>query len=570
MEEHRRSSEIISRNRRKLISGLAVVGGLVASGLSATADAATGTYDLNVQNFGAVGNGTGDDTAAIQSAFDAAAAAPFGATVYIPPGIYNITNVLLIGPRSRIMGAGTGITVLRGKAGSYPGKSVNGNGIYSTLAMVAVSQSSVEHLTVDHATNGTWANGIIMVPDGVNASGTVCTNCVVEHCQVLGFDAHEYLIWSQRGQYIKILNNYVYGNVTGYDSASSQEGIECFGGYDVLIQGNTVLAVGNNGINIGAAVGVPNAECFGVRIVDNYVNVAGDGINLGTSWDSTNGAQNLTHIHVEGNVVISAWRVGILLQTTIAGTTLTDIRISENSIAESPVGVQLYGIASDTTHYGIVVNGNTIVDATSVGEAGLAAFFMKNTMIINNTIRNSSNSGMYLYGLVNATVSDNSIDTAQRNAIYSDSCSDLYIVNNRFRNYNGLTGQPGLVIAALSRGVIQGNSFDVTTESYAINVDSASNEVRVTGNSLMYAATYNPPFVNSATNANAGVASLAAGSSSVDVMNTLATGYCRFIVTQDAGEPLTCSVQRINGGFRLLTSSSGAVGNETFRWEIIQ
>ena len=57
----------------------------------------------SVKDFGAVGNGTTDDTAAIQKALNAF---PDGGTLYIPPGIYLITSPLTITSCLTIIGAG--------------------------------------------------------------------------------------------------------------------------------------------------------------------------------------------------------------------------------------------------------------------------------------------------------------------------------------------------------------------------------------------------------------------------------------------------------------------------------
>lgn len=60
----------------------------------------------NVQQYGAIGNGVVDDTAAIQDAINAANAAG-GGTVYFPPGTYKATNITLAGMANiTLMGAG--------------------------------------------------------------------------------------------------------------------------------------------------------------------------------------------------------------------------------------------------------------------------------------------------------------------------------------------------------------------------------------------------------------------------------------------------------------------------------
>ena len=123
--------------------------------------------------------------ALIQTALDAAYAAG-GGTVYAAPGVYCIDDPLIVRSNVYLIGAGVGATILRGKAGSYAGKIVNGAEVYATIAAVAADGASIRDLTVDHATNGTYANGVELVPDGANFGGTPSSNCVVENVQVLG------------------------------------------------------------------------------------------------------------------------------------------------------------------------------------------------------------------------------------------------------------------------------------------------------------------------------------------------------------------------------------------------
>src|SRR2546426_5017891 len=60
---------------------------------------------FNVRVFGAMGNGTADDTAAIQKAIDAARDAG-GGLVFIPAGTYRVTSTVVL--RSPVSGIGGG------------------------------------------------------------------------------------------------------------------------------------------------------------------------------------------------------------------------------------------------------------------------------------------------------------------------------------------------------------------------------------------------------------------------------------------------------------------------------
>jgi Pectate lyase superfamily protein len=68
---------------------------------------------VNVKNYGAVGNGSTDDTASIQAAIDAC---PQGGTVGMPFGTYRITSSLVIDDAISLVGAG--VTELYGTMGT--------------------------------------------------------------------------------------------------------------------------------------------------------------------------------------------------------------------------------------------------------------------------------------------------------------------------------------------------------------------------------------------------------------------------------------------------------------------
>jgi hypothetical protein len=151
--------------RRRLLYGVGAVAALAITGASIPAKAAVRENAVttavqapasglaNVQEYGAKGDGSTDDTAAINAAINAATgnASPAanvrfpGASVYLPPGIYKVTSDLLIQSVEgfSFAGAGAELTILlaSGKGfttavlnidgsamGSFQGFSISGDG----------------------------------------------------------------------------------------------------------------------------------------------------------------------------------------------------------------------------------------------------------------------------------------------------------------------------------------------------------------------------------------------------------------------------------------------------------
>jgi hypothetical protein len=100
--------------------------------------------------FGATGDGTTDDTAAIQAAIDSLAAT--GGTVFLPRGTYKVTDsggsvaLALAASNVTLRGAGEGATTIRA-TGTPHVLNVTGTGCI------------VEHLTVDGGADGSYASG---------------------------------------------------------------------------------------------------------------------------------------------------------------------------------------------------------------------------------------------------------------------------------------------------------------------------------------------------------------------------------------------------------------------------
>jgi Pectate lyase superfamily protein/Right handed beta helix region len=93
---------------------------------------------VNVVDFGATGNGTSDDTPAVQRALRAAS----GGTLFFPTGVYRLNSIVLDpGSSARLLGAGQGATVLEHADGAAASMLVGGPQL--------VHQLEIQNMTLD-------------------------------------------------------------------------------------------------------------------------------------------------------------------------------------------------------------------------------------------------------------------------------------------------------------------------------------------------------------------------------------------------------------------------------------
>ena len=427
------------------------------------------------------------DDVRIQQSLDAAAAAG-GGTVQLGPGILNTCQTLLIGSNVHLRGAGRGATVIRGST-AVRGKSVDGAYLGSTIGGAGVQNVSVSDLTVDHRTHRRNANGIAFVPTGEDYTGTNSRNWSVERVEVLGAgvpEYHNYMIWNLKGQHIKILNNWVTGGFAIPIVASApQEGIETFGGHDVLISGNTVQGVGNACINAGSA-GIPHSDTVGIRITQNYLFGCNIGIHTGTS--SENGGQGNDHTLIEGNVIMRARYAGIDVRVA-PGTVERDLQIVGNSIrligpSELSVGIHL--LSGSPSIRGTVVERNHVELVYGVNAHGIRLISYPNARIINNTVIETTRDGVHAHKSDDVELVGNRIERAGGHAM-----SIVPVVRRVVIDGNLLSDWAPTVPALLLQGAVYGTirnnvwkRSDAALPSPFVVQDSCG--VVIAGNSRLY------------------------------------------------------------------------------------
>jgi parallel beta-helix repeat protein len=437
---------------------------------------------------------TSDDIT-IQNAIGAAAAAG-GGTVQLQARAYDICQPIMLLSDVHLRGFGIGATILRTRGGPPSGPAA---WVGASIVGVGVANVSVVGLTLDQRTNGRVANGIAFVPSNPDFSGAVPYNILIERNHVIGTPAeggHQYMIWNMRGQHVKIVNNWVDGGFYSPSSIPVGEGIESFGGYDVLVEGNTVKGISGTCLNFGAAGEIPDTYTVGVFVKNNYAFLCNIGVNIGAG----HAAQQAGHAIVSDNVIIYAWQAGI---TVAAGTghSLRNIQIKGNSIRQVgggrgpgvADGILLYA-ASGGNPLNTTVEGNQVDSVTGIG-FGIRLESYPHARLVNNTVFRTAREGIYATNASNIEMKGNRVEGVGLRGIYTGPAAQVQIVTDNLIVDWG-AGSIGIHLEGVIYGVVRGNVFrrsdSARPEPLAV---SGTCGVTVDGNVALYPGAINngPP-----------------------------------------------------------------------------
>jgi parallel beta-helix repeat protein len=433
------------------------------------------------------------DDVQVQQALNVAAANG-GGTVWLEAGVYNTCQTLVLGNNVHLRGAGRGATIIRGST-AMGGKIVSGAYIGATIGGAGVRNVTVSDLTVDHRTYNRNGNGISFVPTGAQYTGAVPIGVLVERVEVLGAAGfHNYLIWNLKGQHVKIRDNWLDGGSAIPPAGQTpQEGIETFGGYDVVITGNTVQGIGGACINAGSA-GIPASSTVGVVISQNYLFGCTFGVNVGTS--SENGGQhNFESSIVDNTIIYTSTGINI---TAAAGTIQRNLHIAGNNVRVVGPGPNAAGIriwAAPTADVGpVTVSSNQIEAVGGLHGSGIRLESAPNVRLLDNTVRNISD-GIVVYSSDDVEVSRNRIERASAYGMYVGPTTRRPIItDNVLADWSVVS--PGMLLEGVRYGAVHRNFFRrVDGGRPAAIVVLASCGVEMTGNQALYAG----PTANGAT-----------------------------------------------------------------------
>lgn len=359
---------------------------------------------FNPRAYGAIGDGTTDDTAAIQAALNAGA----GQIVAIPSGTFLFTQLTLTSGVT-LCGAGGVLKLKNGtcsNAGTayYPIENlaaapnvsvidliVDANAANNTLSLVADTftlageNQRIEGCTLlntadsgvmfSHVTNSTCRNNRIAGATGSDCGiyindgdGTTAYENVVEGNRISGFNTGSGIALKRISSRYIVAQNTIYncGNGITLEHGSTSSDYST----NVTIVNNRMRNIANTGIDLRQC---DFAVCSGNRIEDhlmkgiiaqgavdcvisgNVINYASGGsASYGTGIHITDRDRASTRLSVTGNVVRNAPRCGIEIANSVTnpGSKIT-------LIGNMVTGAVAYGLSVGAYNTGLILIGNT-------------------------------------------------------------------------------------------------------------------------------------------------------------------------------------------------------------------
>ena len=380
---------------------------------------------VSVLDFGAVGNGLDDDTAAIQAALDSGAK-----RVIFPAGTYLIGTGEGVIVRSNTAISGYGATLKNTRFASPSSNTASGDALYCGLIVnISSSNITIEGLTIEgpSPTSISQAN-MAYNSIGINIRGlydryyidgvddtvsSVSRNITIRDCTIYG--------WYQSGIIADYIDNLLIESC--YVHTCGRDGIRLYGCQFFDVSRNRIHNI-TPGFSVEGIA--PNNNAYGISTTRIYRSEAGDGtVNLYRrsqdglvshnritqvpTWKAldTHGGERTTfsYNYIYGSYIGIGLAIGGESVST-GYAPLRDITVSYNEIRQDQsnvatygnrCGITVYAQAWDDNNRGLDVNisGNTI-DGFGVlnTKGGIEVSNFRNVHITDNRIKNCRGSGI--------------------------------------------------------------------------------------------------------------------------------------------------------------------------------
>lgn len=387
---------------------------------------------VSVKDFGAVGDGVTDDTAAIQAACTAAKTIIFGSSA----DNYRVTGTITLTSGTTLLMQGATITQATDQTPIFNANSKTG---------VTITDGRFVGKTEASFTNTPSSQAIAIRADGVTDLSVVGNLFENFH--------YSALMVGTTGTRIDFSHNTVIGPGAPVLGANTNFR-NCTGatilGNDVRIHGNSIRAVAQ-----GLIVGQGSAKVtITGNVITSLVNEHGMYIDTG-----------VRKLAIIGNIVQSTgtYGVGIKVQYYDSfGVTPDAIVIADNVVSDTGQD----GILIDNTDavptrraVGVTISGNMVLNA---GAYGIDVRDAIDCTVANNTIVNPQQTGIALDNASSVLIDGNLIRGAVRSGIRDlSACSSVRILNNFIRNCstgNVSDDEYGIFILFGSEYAITGNT----------------------------------------------------------------------------------------------------------------
>ncbi|MED3562237.1 right-handed parallel beta-helix repeat-containing protein [Bacillus xiapuensis] len=460
--------------------------------------------EMNVKQFGALGNGINDDAKVIQNALDLALTLS-EIKIEIPIGVYNLTSELLIRkgtkliihPRAILKRKHSGNVLRNYKPGENTPVLYNGNGdIYIEGGIFdcngieyigtcnGISLAHAENITLRGITVKDTVNGHAIELAGVN-------KVLVDDCKILGYidtSGGTDLYYVEAIQIEPCLpadfSNY-YGDYTTSKNITIQN---CrFGNSDTKNATPFPCAVGSHGAG-------HNLFYDNVRVINNYIDGASYyGIRLFKYRNS-----------IITNNIIENSGGGVYIVIPNSGKSVQD----QNGVVQPPQPINSITIDSNIfnniTGKMIYVEGKTeayvarLTITNNIGNViGGRAFdiqYVNYCIIMGNIIENVTGRGLHLFNSYHTRFVENMIKRCSDSSIFVDSCNYVDLVANTINEttYYGINITGNNTDLVIDANKIS-NSSQISSNYDCIIVSNGSQRIRITANVLKTEWGFNKP-----------------------------------------------------------------------------
>lgn len=387
---------------------------------------------LYADQYGAKGDGSTDDTTAINAALQAAFTAGGGKVILSPGKSYKITNTLLLKTNTTLEAYGAYI---------FMGAAVSA-GFY----MLNTYDSGI---TNTGYTTG-WSN--VRLFGGIwDAKG---------HTMNTGQNYNIMTLSNSRNALIK---DATFRNICTYHAIDAN----CVAGLTVMncrFEGFSDKTAGltrffSEAIQLDR--GTDGTPCIDAVIANNYMGPAIDGSGAGSHGKLVGShtddvGQWYSNIRVTGNTIVSpinhgilasSWKDAVISNNTITGALGDGIRLSQaannassritvtgNTISESAGRGIYFGGGASALWDTCTVTGNAISSSVAASNPGIEMLFVNNSTVSGNQISNSISHGMQVTDCNDLNINGNTIMNCTLSGMQTTRCSRVIIANNKLYN----------------------------------------------------------------------------------------------------------------------------------------